>query len=299
MRYQYPIPNPTAHYWEEEVYQIWRVPAKSWNAVRRYLNYFLGEILIANIFLLFEIALTCDLALAIRRRTAVVIAMIQAGPTAKRIIDIAGASIFLILSLPLWIIISLAIKIDSRGPIFYCQERVGRNRRRVQRRAVVVDGVDRRKASDRRAAVGFGKSFMIIKFRSMRQDAEKGIGPVWATKNDSRVTRVGRLLRICRFDEIPQLINVLKGDMSLVGPRPERPFFVNDLSGILPEYAKRFNVKPGITGLAQVEHKYDENLEDVTRKVSYDLNYIKNWSVLQDLRIIARTALVVISARGM
>ena len=132
----------------------------------------------------------------------------------------------------------------------------------------------------------------------MLVDAEKKTGPVWASKVDPRVTRVGRILRKARIDEIPQLINVLVGDMSLVGPRPERPFFVEKLDGKISDYQRRFDVKPGVTGLAQVEHKYDENLEDVGNKVKYDLKYIGNLSVLQDIKILVKTVAVVLTARG-
>lgn len=129
-------------------------------------------------------------------------------------------------------------------------------------------------------------------------DAEKNTGPVWASKGDPRVTRIGRILRRTRIDEIPQLFNVLLGDMSLVGPRPERPYFVAKLDGVVNDYLRRFDVKPGVTGLAQVEHKYDESIEDVDGKVRYDLKYIKNLSVIQDLRILIKTVIVVMTARG-
>jgi lipopolysaccharide/colanic/teichoic acid biosynthesis glycosyltransferase len=133
----------------------------------------------------------------------------------------------------------------------------------------------------------------------MREDAEKLSGPTWATRDDPRVTRVGRVLRKTRLDEIPQLLDVLMGNMSLVGPRPERPFFVEKLDRAVDEYRGRFSVKPGITGLAQVEHKYDETIEDVNGKIKYDLKYIKSWNLYQDVRILLRTIIVVLTARGM
>jgi lipopolysaccharide/colanic/teichoic acid biosynthesis glycosyltransferase len=222
------------------------------------------------------------------------------GVFAKRTIDVTGAVVGLILTSPLWIAVAIAIRLDSRGPIFYWQERVGQNRRRGDRRAVGLPGQqERRSLQDRRNTVGYGKTFMIIKFRSMVNNAESKTGPTWARKSDSRVTRVGRFIRATRLDELPQLINVLLGDMSLVGPRPERPCFVCDLNCQIKDYSRRFVVKPGITGLAQVEHKYDECIEDVSKKISYDLRYIGNWSVIQDLRIIMRTVVVVLTARGM
>jgi lipopolysaccharide/colanic/teichoic acid biosynthesis glycosyltransferase len=217
----------------------------------------------------------------------------------KRAIDIFGAVIGLIISVPFWLVIPLMIKLDSRGPVLYSQVRVGQNRRRAGRRSLVLGCADRRKTKDRRNESAYGRPFKIRKFRTMCEDAERLSGPAWATRNDPRVTRIGRVLRKTRMDEIPQLINVLMGDMSLVGPRPERPFFVKKLDEAIEKYRGRFNVKPGITGLAQVEHKYDESIEDVNGKIRYDLKYIKNWSVYQDIRILLKTVAVVLTARGM
>lgn len=188
----------------------------------------------------------------------------------KRIIDVFVSLLILVVSLPFTIIFTLLIKLDSPGPIFYKQERMGQ----------------------------FGKQFKIYKFRSMVYDAEKDTGPVWSAKNDPRVTKVGKILRSTRIDEIPQLINVLKGQMSLVGPRPERPFFVEKLSQEIPLYKRRLNVRPGITGWAQVKHKYDENLEDVKTKLRYDLFYIENMSLRMDIKILFRTIFVVVFMRG-
>ena len=142
------------------------------------------------------------------------------------------------------------------------------------------------------------KIFKIIKFRSMYKDAEKHTGPVWSQKNDPRVTRVGRILRRLRIDEIPQMYNVLKGEMSLVGPRPERPFFVEKLSTEIPYYKRRLKVRPGITGWAQVKHKYDESIEDVKIKLRYDLFYIENMSLRMDIKIMIRTMFVVLFGKG-
>jgi exopolysaccharide biosynthesis polyprenyl glycosylphosphotransferase len=188
----------------------------------------------------------------------------------KRAIDIAASSIILFLGLPLWVLVALMIKVESPGPVFYTQERVGKDERR----------------------------FRIIKFRSMRQDAESQSGPVWADKADARITKIGILLRKARLDEIPQLINVLDGDMSLVGPRPERPFFVEQLSTEIPLYKRRLKVRPGITGWAQVKHKYDESIEDVRKKVEYDLYYIENMSLRMDLKILFSTIAVVFLGKG-
>ena len=139
---------------------------------------------------------------------------------------------------------------------------------------------------------------MVYKFRSMVQDAEKQSGPVWAEDNDKRITRVGKIIRKWRIDEIPQLWNVLKGDMSFVGPRPEREFFVNQLEGIIPYYAERFSVKPGISGWAQVCYNYGASVEDAVEKLNYDLFYIKNMSVFMDLMIILRTIKIVLFGKG-
>lgn len=189
---------------------------------------------------------------------------------AKRTLDIFISFLILFLGLPLWLIVALAIKIESRGSVFYTQVRVGKD----------------------------GKTFKIIKFRSMQKGAEEKSGPVWAHKRDTRVTRVGRVLRKLRIDEIPQFTNVLKGDMSLVGPRPERPYFVEKLSKELPLYMRRLKVRPGITGWAQVKHKYDESLEDVKKKVKFDLFYIENMSLRMDLKILLNTIYVVLTGKG-
>lgn len=188
----------------------------------------------------------------------------------KRISDIAISLIILIITLPLNIFVSILIKIDSRGPVFFKQDRIGMN----------------------------NKVFKIYKFRSMFEDAEKHTGPVWSKKDDPRVTNIGKIIRQLRIDEIPQFYNVLKGEMSLVGPRPERPFFVEMLSEQLPYYKRRLKVRPGITGWAQVKHKYDESIEDVKVKLRYDLFYIENMSLRMDLKILARTILVVFLGKG-
>ncbi|MGB9664221.1 MAG: undecaprenyl-phosphate glucose phosphotransferase [Ignavibacteria bacterium] len=188
----------------------------------------------------------------------------------KRLMDIVFSLIILIVTLPITLLVAIAIKLDSEGPVFYKQIRVGKD----------------------------GKEFKIYKFRSMYKDAEKHTGPVWSTKNDPRITRVGRIIRKFRLDEIPQFINVLRGEMSLVGPRPERPYFVEKLSQEIPLYKRRLKVKPGITGWAQVKHKYDESIEDVKKKLQYDLYYIENISLKMDLKILFRTIFVVLFGKG-
>jgi len=188
----------------------------------------------------------------------------------KRISDVVISLIILVLTLPLNIFVALAIRLDSKGPVLFKQERIGMN----------------------------NKNFKIYKFRSMFQDAEKNTGPVWSTKDDPRVTRVGKIMRKLRIDEIPQFFNVLKGEMSLVGPRPERSYFVEQLSQQIPYYKRRLKVRPGITGWAQVKHKYDESIEDVKVKLRYDLFYIENMSLRMDIKILARTILVVLFGKG-
>jgi len=216
----------------------------------------------------------------------------------KRGFDIAGSALGLLVSLPIFLLIPIIIKLDSSGPVFFRQERVGINRRRVDRRDA-RSGVDvERRGRERRRQNSHGRPFAIIKFRTMIHDAEKKCGPVWATTNDPRITRFGQFMRKTRLDEIPQLWNVLKGEMSLVGPRPERLCFVEKLSREVPGFLDRLHVTPGITGLAQVKNGYDTSIESVHRKINYDLSYIKGWNVSRDLRILASTIIVVITGRG-
>ncbi len=215
----------------------------------------------------------------------------------KRIVDITGASIGLLLTSPFFIILPILIKLDSPGPVFYLQLRVGHNRRRRERRAPHGSSLGR-SSRDRRRQDLRGRPFNVIKFRTMVADAEKKCGPVWATRNDPRITRLGHFLRKTRLDEIPQFINVFLGQMSLVGPRPERPKFVEELSAQVENYNQRLQVKPGLTGLAQVENGYDSSLSSVVRKVHYDLQYIHNWSIWQDVKIMLKTVLVVITGKG-
>lgn len=188
----------------------------------------------------------------------------------KRIIDIVFSILILIVSFPLSLIAAIAIKLTSKGPIFYTQTRVGKN----------------------------GKLFTIIKFRTMYLGAESDTGPSWADKDDPRVTKVGRILRRFRFDEVPQFINVLKNDMSIVGPRPERPYFVELLKKEIPYYTRRLCVKPGITGWAQVKHSYDSSLDDVKLKLQYDFYYIENMSISLDFKIMLNTIIVILKMRG-
>jgi lipopolysaccharide/colanic/teichoic acid biosynthesis glycosyltransferase len=216
----------------------------------------------------------------------------------KRSVDILGASCGLVLALPLFLVIPILIKLDSPGPIFYRQTRIGLDRRRGSRRVLGTSLTTERRARDRRCTDQYGRPFQVLKFRSMVNNAERTCGPVWASMNDPRITRLGAFLRRSRIDEIPQLLNVLVGQMSLVGPRPERPHFVSQFCGKIEGYPERHRVKPGITGLAQVENGYDRTEKDVRKKTEYDLHYIENWNPALDLNILLRTVKVVVSGRG-
>lgn len=220
------------------------------------------------------------------------------GLAIKRSIDIIGSIIGLVLTSPLWLILPVLIKIDSPGGVFYTQVRVGTNRRQQERRFHQKVAPGNNRVRERRREDYLGKPFRMIKFRTMVSGAERESGPVWATKNDSRVTRLGSFMRKTRLDEIPQFINILLGDMSLVGPRPERPTFVKELSGKVDDYYRRLEVKPGLTGLAQVENGYDASVDSVVLKVEHDLKYIREWSLWNDFKILCRTVIVVITGRG-
>jgi sugar transferase (PEP-CTERM system associated) len=187
----------------------------------------------------------------------------------KRMFDLAFALVGLVLSSPIMLFTAAAIRLESPGPIFYLQHRVGMD----------------------------GKDFKVIKFRSMRQDAEKD-GPRWASENDPRITRVGRIIRNLRIDELPQFINVIKNDMSFVGPRPERRYFVDQLEKAIPFYALRLHAKPGITGWAQINYPYGDTVEDAKEKLKFELYYMKHRSLWLDLVIIFQTLKVAVKGRG-
>jgi len=198
------------------------------------------------------------------------------------------ALLALITLLPVMLFIALLVRLTSRGPVFYTQTRVGLDRR---------EPLDASKNHRRERDLG-GEPFTIYKFRTMRVDAEHGSGAVWAQQQDPRVTAVGGLLRQYRLDELPQLLNVLRGEMNIVGPRPERPTIFAELREHIAEYPLRQRAKPGITGLAQINHHYDRSLDDVRTKVQYDLEYIRRQSVAEDLRIMLKTVPVILLRRG-
>jgi len=221
----------------------------------------------------------------------------------KRILDVSVASVALVLLSPLMLLTAVLVRLTSSGPIVFRQERVGLNLRgqkkpdRRQFDADVHDGVERRSGQDRRNDAHYGKPFVLFKFRTMRIDAEIN-GAQFARKNDPRVTPIGRFLRKTRIDELPQLYNVLRGEMSLVGPRPERPEFILELSDEIPDYLERLGLKPGLTGPAQVINGYDNNLDSFRRKVALDLLYLQNCCLWNDIKILVRTGGVVLTGKG-
>jgi lipopolysaccharide/colanic/teichoic acid biosynthesis glycosyltransferase len=189
----------------------------------------------------------------------------------KRVVDTLGAAVLLAVFSPVMLVLAILVKLDSDGPVLFSQERLGR----------------------------FGEPFKMYKFRSMIPDAEAATGPVWASPaHDPRVTRLGRFLRRSHLDELPQLLNVVTGDMSLVGPRPERMCFVKALERAVPCYDHRLYVKPGMTGLAQVHYRYDQTVDDVKKKLRFDLLYVRHMCLMLDVKILAWTLMVVFTGRG-
>jgi len=188
----------------------------------------------------------------------------------KRTFDLVASTMLLIVSLPIMLVTALLIVLEDGAPVFYRQERVGRG----------------------------GRVFRVIKFRSMRRDAEKDGRPRWASSGDDRATRVGRVIRRLRIDELPQLFNVLSGEMSLVGPRPERPYFVDQLAREIPFYCVRHSVKPGVTGWAQVRYQYGASVDDAIQKLQYDLYYVKNHNLVLDTLVLFETVRVVLTGEG-
>jgi sugar transferase (PEP-CTERM system associated) len=188
----------------------------------------------------------------------------------KRVFDLVLSILFLAVGWPVFLFVAIAIKLDTPGPVLLRQERVGER----------------------------GRTFTLLKFRTMVENAETLTGPVWATEKDPRITRVGRWLRKIRLDEFPQILNVIKGEMSFIGPRPERPHFVTQLQGKIPYYAQRHTIKPGITGWAQVRYSYGATFEDAEEKLQYDLYYVKNMSLFLDMLILLYSIQVVLFGKG-
>ena len=207
--------------------------------------------------------------------------------TLGRAVNVVVAAVAMVLLFPLMVLVAIAIKLTSSGPVFYSQTRVGLDRRNRRR------GQDERRSYDHG-----GKLFKMYKFRTMRVDAEIDGCAVWAQKSDPRVTAIGRFLRRARIDELPQLYNVLRGEMNIVGPRPERPTIFARLRDDIPDYRMRQRVKPGITGWAQINKTYDMCVDDVRRKVHYDLEYLRRQGVIEDLRIMSMTLPVMLFRKG-
>jgi len=204
-----------------------------------------------------------------------------------RAVNVVVAAVAMVLLLPLMVLVAIAIKLTSSGPVFYSQTRVGLDRRHR-----------RRSQDERRSYDHGGKLFKMYKFRTMRVDAEIDGCAVWAQKSDPRVTAIGSFLRRARIDELPQLYNVLRGEMNIVGPRPERPTIFARLRDDIPDYRMRQRVKPGITGWAQINQSYDMCVDDVRRKVHYDLEYLRRQGVIEDLRIMSMTLPVMLFRKG-
>lgn len=205
----------------------------------------------------------------------------------RRVVNVAVALVLLVVTAPIMVLLAIVVKLTSPGPVFYTQTRIGLDRRRD------------RTGHHRRVDDLGGKPFLIYKFRTMRMDAERSTGAIWAAPNDPRVTWIGRFMRLFRLDELPQLLNVLQGEMNLVGPRPERPGIFRNLKQQIEDYPVRQRVRPGITGLAQINQQYDSCIEDVRRKVEYDIAYIAHrQSVWEDVKIMLKTFPVVLFRRG-
>ena len=211
----------------------------------------------------------------------------QRSEIVSRVVNVTIAVLAAIILAPLFLVIALAVKLTSRGPIFYSQVRVGVDRRFREKSTY-----------DRRGYDHGGKPFMMFKFRTMQVDAEADGRAVWAAKGDPRVTSIGSMMRKLRLDELPQLFNVIRGDMNIVGPRPERPTIFADLRRSIPEYPMRQRVKPGITGWAQINQAYDACMDDVRNKVQLDLDYMRRQSLIHDLRIMTMTLPVMIFRKG-
>jgi len=216
----------------------------------------------------------------------------------KRTFDIAFSLAALTVLSPLVLIVALLVKLTSKGPVFFAQERVGLNRRLYNRRDLNSNPCrEEKRGRDRRILVNYGLPFYIYKFRTMVTSAERGL-PQWACKDDPRITPLGKILRKTRIDELPQFINVLRGEMSIVGPRPERAFFMGKVEKEIPEFQLRLRAKPGITGLAQVRLGYTNSIDGMKKKLHFDLEYIRHLGIWSDIKILAKTLGVVISGKG-
>lgn len=225
-----------------------------------------------------------------------------ASPRGRRVfaraLDVSISLPALVILSPVFLAVAALIKATSSGPVLYKQTRVGRNLRAEDRRGPLDSRAPQdRRRTDRRELGSHGRPFSIYKFRTMVVNAEE-YGPQWSRADDPRITSVGRFLRKTRLDETPQFVNVLRGDMSIIGPRPERPYFVEQFVETIPGYEERLRVRPGITGLAQVTLDYDASIDDVKKKLEQDLKLVRDRSLVKDVAILARTAFVVVTGKG-
>lgn len=215
----------------------------------------------------------------------------------KRALDIVLSVVALILLAPVMLIAAVLVKTTSPGSVIFRQERIGLDRRREDRRGGQTEYVMNRRSKERRVLINFGRPFTIFKFRTMVADAEQG-KPMWAQKTDPRITPIGKFFRKTRIDELPQFFNVLRGDMSIVGPRPERAYFIGKIEKDIPEFQLRLRTKPGITGLAQVELGYTNTDEGLREKLKFDLEYIQRLTLWTDFKILFKTIFVVLTGKG-
>lgn len=262
------------------------------------LQRFFGTFVLSPLFLISTLSVMLWFPEDLIRRITTPLSSIQFWELAgKRIFDIIMSIMGFIFCSMFFFVIPIIIKLDSRGPVFYRQIRVGMNNRKRDRRVINLHVEHDRRKGDRRQVNLYGRPFWVIKFRTMTQDAEQKSGAVWAQKNDPRVTMVGNILRFTHVDEIPQFYNVLCGEMSMVGPRPERPQFFPAIMDRVPNFPKRLQVKPGMTGIAQIVCGYDVTIEGVRNKLRYDLLYVRNSGLKADIVILLRTFWVIVRGK--
>lgn len=268
----------------------WRGWGARWQKLR-------GEWMISPFFLFGSLAIILLVPEKLVKRITAPFTKIFWENFGKRVFDFAGAVGGFVFSSIFFLVVPILIKLDSKGPVFYGQQRAGLNYRRGDRRQVNIKVAHERRVGERRKEDLFGRPFTVYKFRTMRVDAEKASGAVWAQKDDPRTTRVGRILRFIHLDEIPQFFNVLCGEMSLVGPRPERPQIMVKLVEDIPQFPARLQVKPGITGVAQIYCGYDATIDDAREKLRYDLMYVENSTLKHDVEIMLKTLWMIINGR--
>jgi len=248
-----------------------------------------GRMIISPLFLVSSLLVLYFVPEKLLKRSERSRAMMRLGEFRNRSVDVGVSLSLLVLFSPLLLLVGVLVRLESGGPVFYRQTRVGRNYRNGGRK-IWLNLREQPSLEERRNGNLCGRPFRLYKFRTMIRNAEVRTGPIWAGEKDPRVTRIGKFLRSTYIDEIPQLFNVLRGDMSLVGPRPERPYFTRRLAAQIPQYPSRFSVKPGITGLAQVKRHSDSSVEDVKRKLRFDRLYCQKKSLMLNIRVVTLTA---------